>query len=626
MSIKKIDFICISAISLAFCLAVFLLAGSLLFAIPAEKTKSDDTYISTDYVNRIFDDSYVHEIDIQLPQVNWDYLVEHAKEEQYVICNAVIDGEFIKNIAIRPKGNSSLSAIKTQGSDHFSFKIEFDHFHKNNTYYGLDKLSLNNLGQDVSCLKDFLTYHMMNEIGIAAPLSSFIHMKLNGEDFGLFLAVESIEDSFAKRNYGTNYGNLYKPECFEISTVTPKAFMNMEENPYADVEFYDSLGPGDRVDILGTYIRRPFEIAFGQLMEVGALKYVGDDPKLYNVMFDSAVFENTKADKEAYINAVRLMNSDADASECVDVDSVLKYLIVHNFVNNYDSYSGVFVHNYYLRENEGKLSMIPWDYNLAFGIFTFETAVKSFMGDDSPYQVELKVGNAMSDAKGMVNYPIDTPNITVSLEDRPLMKILLGNEKYLALYHKYFSEFLDDFFGSGKFESLFNRTCKIINPYLQQGQTFYTYEQTQKGAKAVHDYCVLREKSIRGQLDGTIPATMKGQSENWENLVEIGDLNLADSVTFDSLVFGITADDIIEILDAIAGKNEHNSEGVVKTFSDLSENPKEIPQLILRIMKGSRLVKNALSSIILMPIILIFSLVLLIVAVKSVKKYERRKL
>lgn len=620
---RKIDFICLVAIILAVLITIFVMAGSLIFAEKPEQKKAPNDYISTEYITKIFDDTYVHEIDIRLPQINWDYLVAHATEEQFVICDLEVDGEIIKDVAIRPKGNSSLKAIKTQGSDRFSFKIEFDHFYKSNTYYGLDKLSLNNLGQDVSCMKDFITYHMMNEIGIAAPLSSFVQLKLNGEDFGLYLAVETIEDSFAYRNYGNNYGNIYKPECFEINSVTPKAFMNTKENPF--VADFQSLGPGDRVDILGTFIRLPFENAFGENMEVAALRYVGDDPKRYKVMFDYSVFENTDADKKSYIDTVKRLNSGVDASECLDVESVLKYLIVHNFVNNYDSYSGVFVHNYYIRENNGKLAMIPWDYNLAFGIFTAKTAMNSFMGMDSPYNVEIAVGNAMSDEKGMINYPIDTPNITVDLEERPLMLAVLGNEKYLQLYHEYFQEFLDEFFASGKFESVYNEAVKLILPYIQRGQTFYTYDQAQKGIKSVHDYCVLREKSIRGQLDGTIPATMKGQSENWKNLIEPGDLNLADSVTFDALVFGITSTDILEVLDAVAGDNEHSSDGINATIAKATEDSSEIGKIIFRILTQSRLIKNGISSALEGPFLFIIALIVLIVIVKRTKKYERRR-
>ena len=40
---------------------------------------------------------------------------------------------------------------------------------------------------------------------------SMVSMVIDGEDWGLYLAVEGIEDSFLQRNYGVDYGELYNP-------------------------------------------------------------------------------------------------------------------------------------------------------------------------------------------------------------------------------------------------------------------------------------------------------------------------------------------------------------------------------------------------------------------------------
>ena len=37
-------------------------------------------------------------------------------------------------------------------------------------------------------------------------------MTVNGKPWGLFLAVEEPEESFARRNFGVNHGQLYKPD------------------------------------------------------------------------------------------------------------------------------------------------------------------------------------------------------------------------------------------------------------------------------------------------------------------------------------------------------------------------------------------------------------------------------
>ena len=58
------------------------------------------------------------------------------------------------------------------------------------TYHGLDKLCLNNIIQDNTYMKDYLCYQMMQQVGVAAPLCSYAYLTVNGEDWGLYLAVE----------------------------------------------------------------------------------------------------------------------------------------------------------------------------------------------------------------------------------------------------------------------------------------------------------------------------------------------------------------------------------------------------------------------------------------------------
>ena len=220
---SRMNRICIAAIVLA---AVLSLVLMILGASqpPPKPVRNDMLGVSDDYADRLFDDSYVHRINLLVPDVSWQFMVQHAMEEQYILCDAEIDGEPIGSIAIRPKGNSSLASIAGAGSDRFSFKIEFDHYRPGNTYHGLDKLALNNLGQDISCLKDYLTYQMMVGMDVPGPLCAYTLLQLNGQDFGLYLAVEGIEDSFAARNYGADWtGNLYRPDVYAIESLTPAA-------------------------------------------------------------------------------------------------------------------------------------------------------------------------------------------------------------------------------------------------------------------------------------------------------------------------------------------------------------------------------------------------------------------
>ena len=169
---------------------------------------------SMGYEKRLFDTGRVHTIDIVME--DWDSFLSTCTNEEYAACHLVIDGESYRNAAIRAKGNTSLSSVEKYGNDRYSFKIEFDHYQPGSTYHGLDKLSLNNLIQDNTYMKDYFAYSMMRMGGAAAPLCSFVQINVNGEPWGLYLAVEAVEDSFLRRNYGNDTGELYKPDSMSF--------------------------------------------------------------------------------------------------------------------------------------------------------------------------------------------------------------------------------------------------------------------------------------------------------------------------------------------------------------------------------------------------------------------------
>ncbi|MDE7234891.1 MAG: CotH kinase family protein, partial [Ruminiclostridium sp.] len=166
------------------------------------------------YENRIFDQSRVHSIDIVTD--DWEGFLETCEREEYAPCTVIIDGEAFKNVGIRGKGNTSLRSVASLGSSRYSFKLEFDQYDGTSSYHGLDKLCLNNIIQDNTFMKDYLAYTLMDRFGADAPLCSFAYLTVNGEDWGLYLAVEGVEESFLQRNYGNGYGNLYKPDSTDL--------------------------------------------------------------------------------------------------------------------------------------------------------------------------------------------------------------------------------------------------------------------------------------------------------------------------------------------------------------------------------------------------------------------------
>lgn len=449
------------------------------------------------YEDKLFDTSSVHKINIVMD--DWDEFISSAESEEYYACTLEIDGETYKNVAIRGKGNTSLTKVAAYGNDRYSFKVEFDRYDSSVTYHGLDKLCLNNIIQDNTYMKDYLCYRLMAEMGVASPLCSYVYVSVNGSDWGLYLAVEGVEESFLQRNYGSDYGELYKPDSqsmgggrgngkgFDMDDLDPAG--NAGDNAKPDGKGGGRDGMNSSDDTL--------------------LKYIDDDPDSYSNIFDNAKTDVSKSDKKRLIAALKALSGDEPES-AVDVDAVIRYFVVHNFVLNFDSYTGSMIHNYYLYEDDGQMQMIPWDYNLAFGAFQ-------------------SAGGATS----LVNYPIDDPVSGGDTSDRPMLAWIFQNEEYTELYHKYFAELISTVFDSGAFAQEFDSVVQMISPYVESDPTkFCTYEEFETGAQTLREFCLKRAESISGQLDGSIGSTSDTQERS--TLIDAGSLKISDMGTMGS--------------------------------------------------------------------------------------------
>lgn len=535
---KNIDRVCIAALVIAMIVTVIFMHADTAGVITASA--------SCGYESRLFDTSKVHSIDIVMD--DWEGFLETCENEEYTDCTVVIDGDSYKNVAIRAKGNTSLSTVSQLGSDRYSLKIEFDHYNSAENYYGLDKLCLNNIIQDTTYMKDYLSYQLMAQMGVPSPLCSYAYITINGEDWGLYLAVEDVEDAFLERSYGSDHGELYKPDSqsfggghgngkdFKMDELDMDDFNSNDSDrenfdpsqmaqgaddsnrpqpsdvtqdgdttddrpqpPSGATQGADGGMPGQDGDNHG-----PGGGGMSMVSDDVKLQYIDDDTDSYSNIFDNAKTDVTKADKKRLIASLKSLSEGTDIEDVVDTDEVIRYFVVHNFLCNGDSYTGSMIHNYYLYEEDGQMSMIPWDYNLAFG--TFQS----------------------SDATAEVNTPIDTPVSGGSMDDRPMLSWIFADDTYTQLYHQYFSEFLD----SVDFDTLIETTKELIAPYVEKDPTkFYTYEEFEQGVEALKTFCELRTESIEGQLDGTIPSTTDGQSEDDSNLIDASALTLSDMGT-----------------------------------------------------------------------------------------------
>jgi hypothetical protein len=202
------------------------------------------------------------------------------------------------------------------------------------------------------------------------------------------------------------------------------------------------------------------------------------------------------------IEALKNLRNGTDLKKYIDVDEVLKYCAAQTVLVNMDSYFSMNKHNYYLYEKNSKLSMLPWDYNLAFGGF-------------------------IENATSAINFPIDTPVYGLQMSDCPMLSKLLEVDSYKQKYHMYLKKIVDQYFGKQNFQDKVDSLNKLISKYVKNdANAFVTYEEYTKAVPMLKEFGKLRAKSIRGQLNGTIPSTKEGQKADAAKLVNAASIDL----------------------------------------------------------------------------------------------------
>lgn len=459
------------------------------------------------YAKHIFQDDAVNEINIEIDEDDWQDMLDNPLEEEYHKANITINGETVGNVAIRTKGNNSLTSVASSDSDRYSFKIDFDYYDDNGNYYGLKKLCLNNNYSDNSSMREYISYKIMGELGLDVPQCGYSNITVNGEEWGLYLAVEAIDETFLATHFDDATGDLYKPEGMD----------------------------GTGADLV----------------------YDGDDISSYTGL-NLKTNEDTSDGKEI-IALMKALEDGENLEDLLDVESALKYIAANVALANFDSYLGNTTHNYYLYEEDGYFTVIPWDMNLAFGGFgggevdIYEPTSQSMGGfgggdkkndtqDNDAVTNATENTEAQADAKqqpqppdngnmqgGNQQQPPDNGNMqggnqpsggkqpqgmpSMGSGEKPLVTTLLENETYRSMYEGYLKEIAEKYFTQEYMTELVTKIHDLIAPYVQNDPTaFCTYEEFEQACStdptdqySLVYYAVNMAESIENQLSGGEP-------------------------------------------------------------------------------------------------------------------------
>ncbi len=555
---------------------VFALIVSITFVITG-KNKVENTGMKTEaeYAKKIFVTDIIS-IEIIADEADWQEMLDNAINEQFIMADVVVNGTKFQNVGIRPKGNSSLTQVASSDSDRYSFRLSFDEYIEGQTCFGLKSFVVNNMLGDNTYMKEYVSYELMKEIGVDTPYFGYADMKVNGESWGLYLAVELYNESYEQRVFGDTSGMLYNVKSMDMgggkgdnqsfeqrgdfpalpggqSNMPNRPEGNFPQSPGAQLspEIQDNIAtqqfsgaqqnPGETQDSQGNLGNQPVPPADGNTEPFnfpakednsmfpsqidgnmngmdrifggkggagssgGSLEYIDDNTDSYSSIFNNVVGKGTESDYKRVVQALKALSEGRDLEAYFDVDQILRYLAAHTIVVNLDSYSSSMAQNYYIYERDGQLTILPWDYNLAWGGF--------------------QSGSAVS----VINFPIDTPVSGIEMSSRPLIEKLFSNTEYLERYHSYLQELLDHYFANGKFEEKINTLDAIISEYVKNDATaFCTFDEYKTAVSTFITLGNLRAESVQGQLNGTIPSTTTEQEANADQLISADGLNLSD--------------------------------------------------------------------------------------------------
>lgn len=474
--------------------AIFLsgIAVVLFFAAAYAVVWHTEKRNSMTYAEHLFQEDSVNEINIQIDEADWQDMLENPMAEEYHRADVTINGEMVGNVAIRTKGNNTLTSVASSDSDRYSFKLDFDYYEPNGNYYGLKKLCLNNNYGDSSSMREYISYQVMGEMGLAVPGCGYSHITVNGEEWGLYLAVEAVDEVFLQTHFADASGDLYKPD-------------------------------GTGADLV----------------------YRGDDISEYTGL---NLKTNLKtSDGSAILALMQALESGEGLEEVLDIQSALKYIAANVALANFDSYLGGTTHNYYLYEQDGVFTILPWDYNYAFGGFgggavdIDEPANHSMGGGmggghkereekaertpengelpapsdaEQPQQDEMPMqqqkGRQQFDGKEMPEMPSMG---SMGSGEKPLVTTLLENETFRSLYEEYLQEMAETYLTEDYMAALVTKTHDLIAPYIEKDATaFYTYAEFEQACSidptdtySLVYYAVNMAESIQNQLAGGEP-------------------------------------------------------------------------------------------------------------------------
>jgi len=183
-------------------LIIISLAGSSLNAGIAQA--SPNYLEGTDAASVIFNPMQVSKISLKMsdsdynsmrwPYVSWDNEGDWRETQMRFTIGSKTYGPYLVGVHLKGAWGSWRDI-----DGKAAFKIKTDAFVRGQTFFGITRMTLNNMVQDGSYIHEVLTYRLFRAVGVPAPRTGFADVTLNGINYGLHLNIETVNPEMLKR-------------------------------------------------------------------------------------------------------------------------------------------------------------------------------------------------------------------------------------------------------------------------------------------------------------------------------------------------------------------------------------------------------------------------------------------